>query len=141
MSENVNIIFGVNEISVNVAGQSLTTVKHNLKSTLGLSGDETVTVNGQPPQVEYILQAGDEVEFTKQSGSKGAVEVISGVNEMTLEGIAGKKVSEVRSELGSTLGIDSTYEAKVNGSSVQASYVLKDGDELEFVKASGSKGC
>lgn len=138
-NENVNIISGVNEISVAVAGQSLTTVKNNLKTTLGLTGDETIKVNGSAPQAEYILKGGDEVEFVKASGSKGTVDVVSGVNELTLD-IAGKKVSEVRSELGATMGIDSSYESKVNGDAAAATYVLKDGDELEFVKASGSKG-
>jgi sulfur carrier protein ThiS len=139
-NQNINIVFGVNEISVAVAGQSLATVKSNLKTTLGLSGDETVKVNGAAPVADYILKAGDEIEFTKVSGTKGAISVVSGVNDLTLDNVAGKKVSEVTAQLGGTLGIDKTYTAKVNGAAVRGTYVLKDGDELEYVKASGSIG-
>ena len=136
---NVNVTFGVNDMNLDLAGTSLATAKNNLRGVLGLAGDEEVRVNGSTPPSEYILQDGDDVEFVKVSGSKGAVDIVAGVNDMSLD-IAGKTVGQVRSELGSTLGINSDWRSEVNGESVTNSYVLEDGDELEFVKASGSKG-
>jgi hypothetical protein len=73
------------------------------------------------------------------TASKGAVEVSSGVNNMSLQ-LAGKTVGEVRTQLSSVLNIDGDYSAEVNGAAVNASHTLKDGDSLEFVKASGTKG-
>jgi hypothetical protein len=68
-----------------------------------------------------------------------ATTIISGVN--TLEAnLTGKSVSEVRAMLTQALNIDSDAVPKINDLIVDPSYIMKDGDELEFVKASGTKG-
>lgn len=65
--------------------------------------------------------------------------IINGVN--TLEAsLEGKNVANVRGMLTQALNIDPTATAAVGGEAVGEDYVLQDGDELEFVKASGTKG-
>lgn len=66
--------------------------------------------------------------------------IISGVNTLDA-GLAGKSVADVRSMLNQPLNIDPASKPVVNGETVSEDYVLEDGDELEFVKASGEKGC
>jgi fructosamine-3-kinase len=135
----VTVSSGVNELELDIAGQSFATVRHQLKTVLNLDGNETPKLNGGNVPTDYILKDGDKVEFVKASGSKGAVEVSSGVNNMSLD-LGGKTVGQVRTQLSSVLGIDSSYKVEVNGSSQNDTYTLKDGDSLEFVKQSGSKG-
>jgi len=65
--------------------------------------------------------------------------IINGVNTLSAQ-MCGKSVAEVRGMLSQALNIDTVAVPTVNGSTVDPSYILKDGDELEFVKASGEKG-
>ena len=63
----VTVNFGVNELNLELAGQSLTTAKNQLKSVLGLAGDESVKLNGSTSiPADYILSDGDSVEFVKE---------------------------------------------------------------------------
>ena len=55
-------------------------------------------------------------------------------------GIAGQSVGEVRQALKEPLNIDPRALALVNGRDAAASYVLKEGDQLEFVRLAGEKG-
>lgn len=139
MSQNVAVSFGVNKMNLEIAGQSLATVAHQLKSLLGLAGGETQKVNGREAANDYILKAGDRLEFVKVSGRKGSIAVSAGVNRMDLE-LAGKTVSQVRKELASLLHIDNTWKAEVNGATCGATKRLRNGDSLEFIKDSGTKG-
>ncbi|MEI7765030.1 MAG: hypothetical protein WCI93_00425 [bacterium] len=68
------------------------------------------------------------------------VKVISGVNQIEA-GLAGQSVTSVRNMLSQPLNIDSAAKPVVGGETVNEDYVLTDGDELEFVKSSGEKGC
>jgi sulfur carrier protein ThiS len=49
-------------------------------------------------------------------------------------------VSEVRQALKEPLNIDPRALALVNGRDVAASHILKEGDQLEFVRLAGEKG-
>jgi hypothetical protein len=69
----------------------------------------------------------------------GQVKVSYGVHNLEAA-IAGKSVSEVRQALREPLNIDPRALALVNGRDVAASYVLKQGDQLEFVRLAGEKG-
>lgn len=69
------------------------------------------------------------------------VKIENGVNTLSLEGLEGRTVSSVRERVAQTLNVDPAAVPHVNGVSATASYVLKDGDTLEFIKASGTKGC
>ena len=77
----------------------------------------------------------------KQPGRtpSGQVRVSYGVHHLDAA-IAGKSVGEVRQALKEPLNIDPRALALVNGRDVAASYVLKQGDQLEFVRLAGEKG-
>jgi hypothetical protein len=70
---------------------------------------------------------------------RGLVKVSYGVHSLEA-GIAGKSVGEVRQALKEPLNIDPRALALVNGRDVAASYLLKEGDQLEFVRLAGEKG-
>jgi hypothetical protein len=69
----------------------------------------------------------------------GQVKVSYGVHHLEAA-IAGKAVGEVRQALKEPLNIDPRALALVNGRDVAASYILKEGDQLEFVRLAGEKG-
>jgi hypothetical protein len=69
----------------------------------------------------------------------GLVKVSYGVHHLEVT-IAGKSVGEVRQALREPLNIDPRALALVNGRDVAASYRLKEGDQLEFVRLAGEKG-
>jgi hypothetical protein len=69
----------------------------------------------------------------------GMVKVSYGVHNLEAA-IAGKSVSEVRQALKEPLNIDPRALALVNGRDVAASHILKQGDQLEFVRLAGEKG-
>ncbi len=69
----------------------------------------------------------------------GLVKISYGVHTLEVA-IAGKSVGEVRQALKEPLNIDPRALALVNGQDVAASYILKDGDQLEFVRLAGEKG-
>ena len=70
----------------------------------------------------------------------GLVNISYGVHHLEVA-IAGKSVGEVRQALREPLNIDPRALALVNGREVAASHLLKDGDQLEFVRLAGEKGC
>jgi hypothetical protein len=137
----VRITSGVNTTNLAVSGQSLATVKHQLKSALNLDGSETVRVNGNAPRSGYILRDNDRVEFIKAAGRKGAgsISVTCGVNSLTLD-VAGQSVSTVRGQLKAALNIDDSYSIHVNGREANADTILRASDRVEFIKAAGRKG-
>ena len=55
--------------------------------------------------------------------------------------VAGKTVKDVGDFLREVLNVDRLSTGLVNGKEVGADYVLKDGDNLEFLKPAGKKGC
>jgi hypothetical protein len=69
----------------------------------------------------------------------GQVQISYGVHSLEAA-IAGKSVGEVRQALKEPLNIDPRALALVNGRDVPASFVLKEGDQLEFVRLAGEKG-
>lgn len=55
--------------------------------------------------------------------------------------VIGKTVNAVADFLKEILNIDPTATAMVNGETVKGNFVLGEGDNVEFVKQAGSKGC
>ncbi len=55
--------------------------------------------------------------------------------------VAGRTVKEVGEFLREVLNVDSLSTGLVNGKDVDAGYVIKPGDNLEFLKPAGKKGC
>ena len=55
--------------------------------------------------------------------------------------VEGKTVKEVGDFLREVLNVDRLSTGLVNGKEVGADYVLQNGDNLEFLKPAGKKGC
>lgn len=66
--------------------------------------------------------------------------IICGANAQELDGIAGKTLGEVKSQLADVLNIPSPVQAIVGGQTVNDDYELKEGDTVELVKPAGEKG-
>ncbi len=86
----------------------------------------------------------DEIDFNisserEDNNWKSLIRVSCGANSDEFP-VCGKTVSEVANVLSEILNIDSVTSPLVNGESVEKDYVLKSGDNLEFVKPSGQKG-
>jgi hypothetical protein len=67
------------------------------------------------------------------------VKVSSGANTQDME-LAGKTIAEVKQELKDVLNISDDANAVISGDNVETTYVLQNGDVLEFIKKSGDKG-
>lgn len=67
------------------------------------------------------------------------VKVINGVNELA-SALDGRTVGEIRGLLAQALNIDPAAVPVLNGDTAADSTVLREGDELEFVKPAGTKG-
>ena len=91
------------------------------------------------------------VEFTAQSvmtkpgesfGRKTTttIHVSCGANSGNFP-VAGRTVKEVGEFLREVLNLDSLSTGLVNGNQAEAGYVLQPGDNLEFLKPAGRKGC
>ena len=68
-----------------------------------------------------------------------ATKVIYGVNELDLD-LAGKSVRGIWKVLEQVLNIPRDAQVSVNGARVDDEYVVRPGDEIEFLKAAGVKG-
>jgi hypothetical protein len=69
----------------------------------------------------------------------GLVKISYGVHHLEVA-IAGKSVAEVRQALKEPLNIDPRAMALVNGLEARPDYLLKEADQLEFVRLAGEKG-
>lgn len=65
--------------------------------------------------------------------------VIFGVNDNSLN-FTGSTVAQVASQCKDLLGLSGDEIVKVNGSEAPANYTICDGDKIEFIKESGTKG-
>lgn len=81
------------------------------------------------------------VEDKKTRTVTTTIKVICGASESAFD-LAGQTIGAVRSFLCDALNIGSSTQALINGNAPEGgeSYVLKAGDNLEFVKQSGRKG-
>lgn len=82
--------------------------------------------------------------LTKPSAKKGdkcstTIRVTSGASSGNFP-VAGRTVAEVAEFLREVLNIEKMSPGLVNGKNVEGTHVLKDKDELEFLKPAGSKG-
>jgi hypothetical protein len=67
--------------------------------------------------------------------------LICGVNEITNESFNGKTIEEAMETAGPLLNIPAdNLVILVNGDDAEKSYVIQSDDEVEFVKAAGTKG-
>jgi len=68
------------------------------------------------------------------------VQVSCGANAGPFE-VVGRSVTEISELLREVLNIESSATPLVNGRAVAGSYVIKVGDNLEYMKPAGRKGC
>ncbi len=69
-----------------------------------------------------------------------AVTVRHGVNQLTLNTLAGKTVAEVRNEVSSLLNIPASAQVRINGAVADDIDIVSENASLEFVKVAGEKG-
>jgi hypothetical protein len=69
----------------------------------------------------------------------GLIKISYGIHHLEVA-VAGKSVGEVRQALKEPLNIDPRALALVNGQEVAGSHLLKESDQLEFVRLAGEKG-
>ena len=67
------VVYGVNELELDLAGKSIRGIWKALEQVLNIPRDALVTVNGARVDDEYVVRAGDEIEFQKAAGVKGQV--------------------------------------------------------------------
>jgi len=115
-------------------------------------GRKTRTVKtAAPVKAPVKASAMEGVEFKAQStltkpdapfGSKTTttVHVSCGASAGNFP-VAGRTVKEIGEFLREVLNVDRLSTGLVNSKDVDASYVIKPGDHLEFLKPAGKKGC
>lgn len=69
-----------------------------------------------------------------------AITIRHGVNNPSLEGLAGQSVGEIRRRVKDLLNMSGSEEARLNGVPVDDEDTVNDGCALEFVKVAGEKG-
>jgi len=108
-----------------------------------------VGVTPEPVQVQVpdvtAIEASFQSTLTKPDARKGdktttTIRVSCGASSGAFD-VGGKTVGAVADFLREVLNIDSLASGIVNGEHVNDSYALKPGDNLEFLKPAGSKGC
>ena len=118
-----------------------------IRAILGKYGTESATITKAPIGADAMQG----VEFKAQSiitkpdaefGHKTTttVHVSCGASSGNFP-VAGRSVKEVGEFLREVLNVDRLSTGLVNGVDVDASYVIKPGDTLEYLKPAGKKGC
>jgi hypothetical protein len=67
----VSVVYGANDLELELAGQSVADVQAATSDVLNLDKNAEAYVNGQQVDGNYKLKAGDRLEFMKESGQKG----------------------------------------------------------------------
>ena len=65
------VIYGVNELDLDLAGNTVEGIWKVLEQVLNIPRDAAVTVNGTRVEDDYLVRPGDEIEFQKAAGVKG----------------------------------------------------------------------
>jgi hypothetical protein len=68
---STKVIYGVNELELDIAGKSIRGIWKVLEQVLNIPRDAAVTVNGTRVEDDYVVGPGDEIEFQKRAGVKG----------------------------------------------------------------------
>ena len=68
----VNVAYGPHDLDLPLAGCTEAEIKESLADVLNVGKAAEAYVNGQPVRADYVLQAGDRIEWMRESGSKGA---------------------------------------------------------------------
>lgn len=68
---STKVIYGVNELDLDLAGKTVRGIWQALSQVLNIPRDAAVSVNGERAADDYVVRPGDEIEFQKQAGVKG----------------------------------------------------------------------
>jgi hypothetical protein len=71
MTAPTKVIYGVNELDLDLAGKTVRGIWQALSQVLNIPRDAAVSVNGERAGDDYVVRPGDEIEFQKQAGVKG----------------------------------------------------------------------
>src|ERR1035437_4010128 len=80
-----------------------------------------------------------ETTATETTRFAPATRVVYGVNDLELD-LAGRRIGAVYTVLEQVLNIPREASVTVNGGRVDDEYVVRPGDEIEFLKNAGVKG-
>ena len=68
---NIHIEHGANDIDMAVAGFPVNKIKNAVAQILSIPDDAIAFVDGEQVENDYVLKAGQRLEFLKESGRKG----------------------------------------------------------------------
>ena len=68
------------------------------------------------------------------------ITVVCGANSQDFDNLTGQSVSEIKEALREVFNIPEDAQAIISGDNVENVYLLQNGDVLEFVRPSGTKG-
>jgi len=136
------VVYGPNSLNQNLEGKTVEEVTELLEDLFGLSGDETVKVNGVEVDDDYVIEDGDTIEYVKSAGSKGSgtVKVIYGVNNCNITPSCDETVASLTEKVKDLFGLLGYEIVKLNGVEAYSASMVKAGDVVEYVKTAGSKG-
>ena len=136
------VVYGPNSLNQNLNGKTVEEVTELLEDLFGLSGDETVKVNGVEADDDYVIEDGDTIEYVKSAGSKGSgtVKVIYGVNNCNITPSCDETVASLTEKVKDLFGLLGYEIVKLNGVEAYSASMVKAGDVVEYVKTAGSKG-
>lgn len=137
-----------------LVGLSKLTKSETIDAILDVFGEEgddgngaTITKAEAAPKADAPMtgvEFGATSTLTKPDGAFGhrtttTIHVSCGASSGNFP-VAGKKVVEVGDFLREVLNVDRLSTGLVNGNEVSPDYILKEGDNLEFLKPAGKKG-
>lgn len=95
-----------------------------------------------PAKPSAAYQAPDiDTTLSKATSAMKKIRVVHGANEQYFDNLEGKTVGTVRKSLREVFNIPGDAEALIAGKSVGDDFILEGGQNLEFVKEAGVKGC
>jgi hypothetical protein len=68
----VQVSYGVHHLEVAIAGKSVGEVRQALREPLNIDPRALALVNGRDVAASYVLNKGDQLEFVRLAGEKGA---------------------------------------------------------------------
>ncbi|MGQ4893370.1 MAG: hypothetical protein ACP6IQ_01955 [Candidatus Njordarchaeia archaeon] len=136
------VVYGPNSLNQNLEDKTVEEVTELLEDLFGLSGDETVKVNGIEVDDNYVIEDGDTIEYVKSAGSKGSgtTKVVYGVNSCNIIPGYDETVASLTEKVQDLFGLSGDEIVKVNGVEADSSDPVEAGDVVEYTKAAGSKG-
>lgn len=75
LGSDVHIEYGASEMDLPLVDYQVGDVRNAVQTTMNVDPQAKAYVNGQEVEGDYVLKAGDRLEFMRQSGSKGSQEV------------------------------------------------------------------